>query len=200
MSTSLRGYTDKVESRLIENGSSMSLRNSQPNGISKPYINSISLWCTLSEWTGCDFDPGSPMIGFRMSRSMTSKLTEPFQFIHRQFKSKQMEKDILQTASMSIPTLTCRKDDVRKNKSIPVQPVRVFRVEFHKFVPEDVTHGCHAHRCARMARICLCGHINCQTTDCVDGFPIELRVRRRFRHFGECTMEDDSKEIENSLQ
>jgi hypothetical protein len=55
--------------------------------------------------------------------------------------------------------------------------MRVFRIEFHEFVEEDVTDGCHAHGCARMARVGLCGHIDGQTTDCVDAFPVELRVR-----------------------
>ena len=63
--------------------------------------------------------------------------------------------------------------------------MRVFGVEFHEFIEEDVGNGSHSHWSTRMTRIGLPGHIDGQTADCVDAFPIEVVEGRRFRHGGE---------------
>jgi hypothetical protein len=89
-----------------------------------------------------------------------------------------MKKDILQTTSMSItnPPLTPTKTrSVRENKTVPVQPVRILGIEFHEFIEEDMGYWSHSHRCTWMARIGFPRHIDSQTTDCVDAFPVEFR-------------------------
>ena len=73
---------------------------------------------------------------------------------------------------------------IRENKTVPIQPMGIFRIEFHEFVEEDVGDGRHSHWCTGMTRVCFSWHIDCQTTNCVDAFPVELRVGW-FCHFGE---------------
>lgn len=50
--------------------------------------------------------------------------------------------------------------DLREDKSIPVDPVWVLRVESHEFVEQDVCGGSQAHRGARMAGVGFGGSIN----------------------------------------
>ena len=50
-------------------------------------------------------------------------------------------------------------------------------------------HRCHAHGCSWMARIGFPRHVDCQTTDCVDAFPIEFTGG--FGHGGDYSAELD---------
>ncbi len=50
------------------------------------------------------------------------------------------------TASPSLLSSRTGFHHLRKNKSIPVDPVRVFWVEGHEFVEQDMGHWGHAHR------------------------------------------------------
>jgi len=44
---------------------------------------------------------------------------------------------------------------VREHKSVAVDPFRVLGVEGHELVEQDMGHWGHAHRGARVARVCL---------------------------------------------
>jgi hypothetical protein len=51
-----------------------------------------------------------------------------------------------------------RRKYVREDKAIAVDPVGVLRVESHKLVKDNMSHRGHAHRGARVTRVCLeCG-------------------------------------------
>jgi len=74
----------------------------------------------------------------------------------------------------------------------------ILGIEFHEFVKEDMGHGCHSHGRTRVSRIGFCSHVNCQTTDCVDAFPIEFTVRR-FRHCGETARIPQKSRLDEEL-
>jgi hypothetical protein len=134
---------------------------------------------TLSKGTGGDFNSGDAVVCFGMTRGQTSQLTETLQLFYGETISKQMKQDVLQTARMTIPRRSVSRNEfrhLRKDKTIPVQPMRILGVESQKFVEEDVGDGSHAHGGPWMARVCLCRHIDCQATNCVDAPPIELIV------------------------
>ena len=60
----------------------------------------------------------------------------------------------------SFPAIGMRKENVRKNKTIPVSPVGVLGVEAHELVEEDVGDGGHAHRGTGVTGIGLEGGID----------------------------------------
>ena len=71
----------------------------------------------MSERSRGDFNSRCAVICLGMSRRVTSQLTEPFQFIHRQVISKQMKQDILQTTRMAVAIINTKPQETKVTRA-----------------------------------------------------------------------------------
>ncbi len=99
---------------------------------------------TLPKRSGRDFHAFGHKI-FRMSGRLRMKLTEIFQFAHRQIIARQMQKRINQHRTVS----------GGKQKSIAVKPFRIFRIVTHKLRPQNISRRSHSQRQTGMPGIRL---------------------------------------------
>lgn len=74
----------------------------------------------------------------------------------------------------------CEDFDLRKNKTISIQPIRILWVEVHEFVEKDVGHRCHPHGGAGMPWIGLTSGI-----DLDDELRLALDSRRNKNQSGD---------------
>src|SRR5262245_12696344 len=69
------------------------------------------------------------------------------------------------------------RGEARQDKTIPVQPIGILGVEAHDFVEENVRHGSKTHWSTGVAGFGLRGHVDGETADGVDAFPVEAGGR-----------------------
>lgn len=128
--------------------------------------------------------------------------TEVLQVVHREGVAEQVQQSILQHATVAVPIrsslsgwCSCygnprsqvetapghagiSEQDIRENKTVPVNPVGVLGVEVHELVEQDVGDRGHAHRGTGVTRVGLGGGINLETASASSWsrriFPLQL--------------------------
>lgn len=121
-------------------------------------LSSPQIELTLTKGTSGHLDTVRDTV-FRVTRGDGTDLSELLQVVHLDVVARQMEHDVLQsaTASSAILITTVRgKGDARmtvgKDESISVEPFGVFSGKVHVSSPEDMGCWCHSLSRVRMER------------------------------------------------
>lgn len=114
----------------------------------------------------------------KCSEPATQTYSEVLEVIDGDFVAEQVQKSVLQHASVAVAVSPCqilgytqhmpRPACSREDEAIAVDPIRVLGVEVHELVEEDVGNRCHAHWSTRMPRVGRERGIDGQRPDGVD--------------------------------
>ena len=89
---------------------------------------------------------------FGVTGGFAVQLAEVFQLAHRQVVTGEVQQRINQHGAVA----------VGQHEAVTIGPVRVCRVVFQVLAPQGDSDVCHAHRCARVARVSKLYRVHCQ--------------------------------------